>query len=578
MDYYNNSALLEIEDLKVEREAARRLEKSGNFRKGLWNAVTSPWQTTKKIANGAFSLMENLFSSSARKQKALAARPQAQIDRINDKYDRDALDLNSDSHINYLFIKKNGRSANDQEFDELRKTEKTLIDRKREIEISAWKHGGQERQENDFKIEKTIAGSGYLKFKKWLNTPMPSWKEFNRTEVTWNNLKAFVTGNQSKYTYPNSKIVREVAAAYNEENTYSGVVTPIKQVTPKVAKKPQEKSKFGIWTQRVAVAGMAGVLSLLAVLGFYNKKNQKTENANTYNQAAMVVDNPVVENANKSIEVSETKKTEESGNDSLENAGQSPAPKVAVVANKKVASHSNVGSQRRMEKPVARPVVKEQKIDDSKADEEKRLKIAQELLQEVEEMKLKETWKNRIANLKAKMINPGYIQPTVPTGFSPYDNGMITSTNVVGIPKADSYESHIAIVEEIIAKDNLTAEDAEKAEKALSSSENRMANNILAENQARYINAFDIHMTTARAKLEGLRQRAVQQLLRQETDNENLYVIKYANGKKGLVDLNKLAIEIENLPTKANFQNNAWGEWSCAYAKWFTDNKIPTAK
>lgn len=572
LDYFNNLALLEIQDLEREQENKRRFEKSRSFRKGLWNAVTSPWQTTKKLTAGAFSAVENLFSSGAREKKRLAAKPEVKINEINYKFDQEVLSLNSNAHLNYLFLRKNGRFATDyEEIENLKKIEADSVNEKRDLELKAWKEGGQERQENNSKIRKIVAGSSYLRFKNWLNKPIPSLSKFNKTEISWNNFKAFVIGDESKYTYPKAKVkkVGVAAVAYNEDNTNSGVVAPIAIKKPK---KIEEKSEFGNWMKRSVVAGVFG---LLAILGFYHKKNQKTENANTYNQAAMVANNSTADGV-KSGEVSEPKKVEVSENDNLENTAESPVAKPEPVAKKAVASHSNVGSQR-THRSVSKPAVAEQKAE-PQISEQKTLKSAQELLLEVEEMKLKDSWKTRIANLKAKILNPGYVQPTVPTGFSPYDNGMITSTNIKGIPQEDSYESHIAIVEGIIAKSDLSQEDIENAEKALTSSEDRMKNNILAENQARYVNVFDIHMTSARAKLKGLRQRAVQQLFRGETDNENLYVVSSTNGKKHSVDLNKLSAEIENLPTKANFKNNAWGEWSCAYAKWFTDTQIPTAK
>jgi hypothetical protein len=517
-DYLNQEAVNEYQRIWKKNEVKEREAKSKQFRKKVWEKITSPWQTIKEAVKGVGSFVERIIPSAAMYQD-LQSMPGRKQERLHQKYKNDKLDLECLSDLEYEFIEENRRTPQDH-FELLNFKGARANDLKRKYDedwnkIESEKHGYEHAQI----LNDAINNSAYLRFKQnpgkeisrtwantkkwydnsWLNKPVvPSLREFSKAEVSWGNLKEFFSGKESRYTFAKAKVKssRNVAAAYyNEDNTNSGVVAPIAIKKPK---KIEEKSEFGNWMKRSVVAGVFG---LLAILGFYHKKNQKTENANTYNQAAMVANNSTADGV-KSGEVSEPKKVEVSENDNLENTAESPVAKPEPVAKKAVASHSNVGSQR-THRSVSKPAVAEQKAE-PQISEQKTLKSAQELLLEVEEMKLKDSWKTRIANLKAKILNPGYVQPTVPTGFSPYDNGMITSTNIKGIPQEDSYESHIAIVEGIIAKSDLSQEDIENAEKALTSSEDRMKNNILAENQARYVNAFDIHMTSARAKLKGI--------------------------------------------------------------------------
>lgn len=587
MSDLNNLALLELEDLAREKAYKDREEKGRDFRKNF----------PKKIWEG----LKSFFSTSKEKSYQRAKQePQKRREELFADYTNERLMLQSKANLKYEFIKENGREASKDEL-------LTFKGKKADVLLDAHAKGYkywtdfEESDEHKNNLQEIINSSAYLRFKQnpkkevsrawnsakewhnnsWLNKPVvASLKEFGKAPATWSNLKAFFAGRDSVYTYPERKVEANyihAAAHYDdsaESNTNSGVVRKNNSDGNN-----NGSPRKGGWGWKVAAVGALALAALGGV--FLSKKNQSTEENNNA-AASMVVDDTTTKGNEKQDNVAN--KTGES--DQLESLAtavpeakkettkidaenKTPVKKVAKKtggngpARAKSVSRGSVDS-RLGEKPDLQARVKEAKP----------APVVEEKLPDVlsmEEMNLaKNSLSARLSNLKARIANPGYKQPALPEGTQPYGATDYTSTSIAGIPQSESYESHIAIVEEVLAKDKFSKEDVEKAEKALTASENRMNNNVLAENIGRYKNAYNLQVAVVRERLKNYRILAKKQFSDGKTKSENQYMIP---GTNLYMDINKLEQEVAKLP--ADFRNEAFAKWSNEYAKWFADHRAP---
>jgi hypothetical protein len=457
----------------------------------------------------------------------------------------------------------------------------------------------EESDEHKDNLKEIANSSAYLRFKQspraevgrtwdsikewhnnsWLNKPVvASLKEFGNAPATWTNLKAFFAGKDSVYTYPERKTKPasiQTAAYYedsSESNTNSGVSS-----NNRSGGNNNGNPKRNPW--RSVLAGMA--IGLAAVGGlFVGKKSQQAEE-NYKTAAAMVTDTKAGNEKQANVATID--------NESLESAGTNePVTKQGVatsIENKPCPKEndkniSGADSTAKAKSVLRRPVnsrsAEKPKLE-SKVEEVKPNSTVEQNLSDVlsmEEMDLaRNSLKTRIANLKAKIKDPGYIVPFLPEGSMPLaktDIIITTSTEAVGVSQSESYESHIILVEGILAKDKFSKAELEKAEKALTFSENRMANNISAVNIARYQHAYNTYLAAVRERLKSYRILAKQQFSDGKTKSENQYMIPNTNS---YMDINKLEQELAKLP--ADFRNEAFAKWSNESAKWFADHRAP---
>ncbi|MGL5831077.1 MAG: hypothetical protein ACRCZE_02910 [Candidatus Altimarinota bacterium] len=583
LDQLNNLAILEIDQLKEDKKYNDRLAKSKSFRKRVWETITSPWETTKKIGRGiksAFNYLERTNPSVAKYQDQVAKFGK-QREAIYKDYEDYKLEFESPANVEYQFIKEKGRLAKD--VAELLSFRGGKISD--EFKKYTTNYNNSVLEENGADQASILKGivdeSSYLRFKQsprnwynqsWLGNRKPVVKtvgEFLRVPGTWRNFKAFFSSNNPTYpdVYPGNAVKKAAPVAYApvaayyaqaEENTNSGVFREVP-----VMKKVQKKKQGGFGMKLAAAAiGVAAFLGLYEV----NKRNQKVESDTNHTSAAMVANNNG-ENAEKAkgVEITESKDNLEDIAEEkpvIKDTSKKPAAKPVAINYRKTAQAKSV--------QIISPIDKAPKLTEKPVDEAAKELVALNEKLRAELKNYKDSLAMRLVNLKAKIKNPGYLAVSLPEGNEAWGN-LITSSNIASVPDSESYENHIDLVEAALAKNEATQADLTAADAALSKSEDRMANNIKAENEARLRNAFNLFVVSANAKLKNYRQAAVQQLLNGTTESENLYRVK-VSGKKEyyFVDLNKVAEEIKNLPV--NFSSEGQGIRTIEYAKWYVNS------